>query len=410
MKNKSVLLLGVGGVSMHQLALAYIGLGYSVLGYDAKFSNFVKIAVDAGMQFTNKFDKDFLNVDFCVKTAAIKDSNRYIKAVKKLGVPVLDRAFALEQLIKNFKCVIAVAGTHGKSTTCALIYEILRQAGKKVSCHIGAEVFEPNFNLTDEFLVLEACEYNKSFLNFYPSISVVTNVEPEHLDCYKTMFNLRAAFKTFLNRAKTRFVFDEASTKFLKKSNNLNFVKQTDLKLNTLLKGEYNLKNISLAIEVCKFLGIEQNVIIKAINSFAGLPRRNEFLALWNGKKVFIDYAHHPTELQAFSRQFLIENKNGIIIFQPHTYSRTKLLLNQFLAVFKNIPNLIIYKEYSAREKRSEGLTAHDLFVQIKQINPNVKYCATPKCLAKNLNVQTNLAFVGAGDINLVAKKLIEKF
>ena len=393
---------------MHQLALAYLDLGYSVLGYDAQLNKYAQIAIDAGVRFTNKFDKDFLNVDFCVKTAAIKQNN-YVKALKKLDVPILDRAVAVKELIKNFKCVIAVAGTHGKSTTSALIYEILRQAGKKVSCHIGAEVDCARFNLDDDFLVLEACEYNKSFLNFYPDISVVTNVEPEHMDCYKSIFNLHLAFKTFLNRARTRFVFDEPSTKFLK-SSKANFVRLTELKFNTSLKGNYNLKNISLAVEVCKFLGVEQDVIVKAVNSFAGLPRRNEFLGVWNGQKVFIDYAHHPTELKAFSNQFLSENKNGTIIFQPHTFSRTKLLLNDFLLVFKDIPNLIIFKEYPAREKHSAGLSAHELFLHAKQINENVKYCATTKCLAKLLNIQGNLAFVGAGNINLVAKKLIEKF
>lgn len=407
---KSVLMLGVGGVSMHQLALAYKKMGISVLGYDAKRSAYTNLIEQANIPFTTRFKREFLAVDFCVKTGAIKDDNKYVCALKKLGVKILDRAEALAEIAKNFKCVIAVAGTHGKSTTSTLIYEILREAGRAVSCHIGADVFAPRFEIGDEFLVVEACEYNKSFLSLRPNISVVTNVEAEHMDSYKTMFNLRLAFTTFLNRAQTRFVFKENSTQFLH-GNNINFVDMGECKLSGMkpkLKGEYNLKNISLAIAVCKHLGVADEVIAKVVNSFAGIPRRYDFVGTSLNRKVYIDYAHHPTEINAFVTAFLKENPTAQIIFQPHTYSRTKMLLNQFLDVLKNIKNLIIFKEYPAREKRSAGMTAHELYLAVKPLNKTVKYCANFKALNEKL-LPTTLAFVGAGNINLIAQKLIEK-
>lgn len=423
----SVLMVGVGGVSMHQLALCFKKCGLTVLGYDAKHSAYTDIIERAGIPVTTCFKRDFLAVDCCVKTAAIKDDNKYVVALKKLGIKILDRAEAVGEIAKKFKCVIAVAGTHGKSTTSTLIYEILREAGKSVSCHIGADVFAPRFEIGDDFLVVEACEYNKSFLSLHPNISVVTNVEAEHMDSYKTLFNLRLAFKTFLNRAQIRFVFKEKSTSFLRGSKvkfvenlmdcqkNLEKTAKNDkfsgflAKLKPKLKGEYNLKNISLAVAVCRFLGIDEKSILKVVNSFAGLPRRYDFIGTSLGRKVYIDYAHHPTEVKAFVGAFLSENRQAQIVFQPHTYSRTKMLLKEFLDVLKNVENLIIYKEYPAREKPSAGMSAHELYLALKPLNETVKFCANFKSVVENLLPNTPIAFVGAGDINLLAHKLVEK-
>lgn len=146
----SVLMLGVGGISMYQLALAFLSLGYRVYGYDAKVSQYTKTCADHGAIITTRFDKSFLQVDFCVSTGAIKENDKYKKALSKLKIKVYDRAFILGEFAKQFKSVIAVAGTHGKSTTATLIYEILRAANKKASCHIGADVDVPRFNLGDD--------------------------------------------------------------------------------------------------------------------------------------------------------------------------------------------------------------------------------------------------------------------
>ena len=407
-KYKSILMLGIGGVSMHQLALACKKSGVMVFGYDLKRSAYTDAIESEKIPFTTHFKKEFLQVEACVKTAAIKDDNKYVVALKKLGVPIIDRAVFLGEISREFKCVIAVAGTHGKSTTASLIYEILRAAGKKVSSHIGADVFAPRFEFGDEYLVVEACEFNKSFLSIYPDIAVITNVEAEHMDSYKTMFNLRLAFKSFSNRAKIRFAFDEKSTHFLGK--NAYFVPITKAKISPKLKGEYNLKNISLALAVANYLKIDEKSTLKVINSFVGVPRRYEYIGQIGKQKAYIDYAHHPSELKAFISTFLSENPNGTIVFQPHTYSRTKLLLKDFLSVLSGVKNLIIFKEYPAREKRAAGLTAHELFDLVKVQNKSVRYCASASGLARLVLGKGNLAFVGAGDINTIAHRLVEKF
>lgn len=406
---KSVLLLGVGGISMYQLALAFLDLGCEVYGYDLKKSKYTELCQQKGVHITHRFNKGFLNVDLCVRSGAIKDTNKYVQTLKKMKCPIIDRAKALGEFCSHFKCVIAVAGTHGKSTTSALIYEILRVANKKVSCHIGADVFAPRFELGDNYLVVEACEFNKSFLHIKPTISVVTNIEAEHMDCYGSLFNLRSAFLTFLKRGVKRFVYLDSSTSFLKRTKNIEFVSKTINSVHPKLKGEYNLKNISLAFAVTKFLGVDERLIEKVVNNFTGLPRRYEYKGMYKKAKVYIDYAHHPTELKSFISTFLSENPDACIVFQPHTYSRTKNFLNDFISVLKTVKNLCIYKEYPAREKPSDGISAHELFVELKKINPHVKYAASIKGVMKHIKNIKAVAFVGAGDINMVAQKIVER-
>jgi len=405
---RKILFLGVGGISMHQLAISIKKMGVKVFGYDLHESKYTKMCEENGIKVVHKFDKEVCDVDICVSTGAIK-SLRYLDYLKSHNIPILDRADVLGWLCSKFKKVIAVAGTHGKSTTATLIYEILRMSGKKVSCHIGADVKNYHFDLNDEFFVVEACEYNKSFLKIKPNISVVTNVEKEHMDSYGSFFNLRSAFLSFLKKSEQRFVYVDKSTKFLKKYNNINFVEKCNLNINPKIKGEHNLKNISLAVAVCLDLGVAEKDIIKAVNLFDGVPRRYEFIGNYKNSKVYIDYAHHPTEIKAFVETFKAENEKYQIIFQPHTYSRTKTFFKDFVSVLSKVENLIIYKEYSAREKTNNGLSAKDLFDEIKKQNINVKYCSNKKSLEKFLEKNSSIAFVGAGDINIIAENIVEK-
>jgi len=405
---KSILFLGVGGISMHQLALAFKSMGVKVYGYDLNENKYTQLCKQNGIKVFHKFDKDLCNVDLCVKTAAVKN-NKFTEYLKQIKCPIVDRAEVLGWLATKFKKVIAVAGTHGKSTTASLIYEILRVAGKKVSCHIGAEVYAPRFVLGDDYLVVEACEYNKSFLSLFPYFSVVTNIEREHMECYSSLFDLQSSFWIFLKRAQKRFVFLEKSTKFLSKYKNIDFVELSNKKFNTKLKGVYNAKNISLAYEVCRFIGVKEETILKVIKSFDGVARRYELIGKLNDQKVFIDYAHHPTEVKNFVDAFNLEFCNNQIIFQPHTFSRTKNFFKNFVSILSKIENLIIYKEYSAREKPVDGISAKDLYIEVKKFNPSTLYVDNFKNLVKNLKNDCSLAFVGAGDINLVAERLIKE-
>ena len=405
---KSILFLGIGGVSMCQLAMAFQDLGYKVIGYDDKISRNVLACQQRGIEVFNKINKSMLKVDVCVKTAAISDDSKCVNLLKKNETKIVDRAVALSWLCGKFKTVIAVAGTHGKTTTCALIYEILRKSGKKVSCHIGGEIRFPRFCIKDEFLVVEACEFNKSFLNLNPNICVVTNVEKEHMDCYGNIFNLRYNFIKFLKKGEKSYVFSEKTTNFLKKYKNFNFISKTNLKINPKIKGEYNLNNISTAVAVCSDLGVEKRKIINAVNSFEGVGRRCEYLGDFNGNKIYTDYAHHPTELREFIKSFKQQNDNIQIVFQPHTYSRTKMFFDEFVDVLKNEKNVCIFKEYPAREKPFQGKSAKDLFLKLKENKNDVFYCVNLKQIESCLGSNVAVAFVGAGDIDYIARKMIK--
>ena len=404
---KSVLFLGVGGVSMFQLATAFKEFGCQVVGYDAQINGNVKFIKQMGIEVYNKFNKEMLNVDLCVKTAGISDNSKLVRILKKHNVRIVDRAQALSWVCSKFKTVIAVSGTHGKTTTCALIYHILKMAGKAVSCHIGGEFLGSRFNWLDDYLVVEACEYNKSFLHLYPDICVVTNIEKEHMDCYENIFNLRYNFIKFLKRGKLAYVYNDQSTRFLKKYNQFNFVSKTELKLNPKIKGEYNMNNISVALKVCSDLGIEESVAIQAINSFSGVRRRCEFLGKRNGCKIFTDYAHHPTELREFIKSFKQENGEIQIVFQPHTYSRTETFFKEFVDILKDEKNVCVFKEYPAREKPSQGKTAKDLYLKLKESKLDVFYCSTAKQVENHLQNNVAIAFVGAGDIDQLARSLV---
>lgn len=250
----------------------------------------------------------------------------------------------------------------------------------------------------------------QKFLKLRPDISVVTNVEAEHLDTYKNFFNLRTAFLTFLKRGQKRFVFESPNTKFLRRTKNVEFVSKTKLKIDPKIKGAYNLNNISLAIAVAQTIGIDEKTIIKAVNAFSGVPRRYEYLGQYKNTKIFIDYAHHPTELRSFIGAFSSEFNEYKIVFQPHTYSRTKLFLPEFISVLQDVKNLCIFKEYPAREKSTAGLSARDLYQELKKYNHNVRYVASIKSLLNFLAIKGATAFVGAGDIDELAKKIMKSY
>jgi len=403
---RSILFLGVGGISMHQLAILFKKLGAKVFGYDVKFSKFTKECEEYGISITNKFDKSFCNVDLCVCSGGV-NNKKYFTFLKKLNVPIIDRADLLGWICSKFKTVIAVAGTHGKTTTATLIYEMLKKDGKKVSCHIGAKMDNVRLDFKDDILVVEACEYKKSFLKIKPTISVITNVECEHMECYKTLFNLQSAFLTFMKKADTRFVYAEKSTKFLKKCNNVKLIEMINLNYKPKILGEHNLKNISLAIAVARHLGVTERVIENVIKNFSGVKRRYELIGKYNNQKIYIDYAHHPTEVNAFISTFIMQYPTAQIVFQPHTFSRTKTFCAEFVDIFKNLDKPIVFKEFSARENKNEGMSAKELYLHIKKVNSTVVYCANEKQLLKHINPNAACAFVGAGDINLVAEKLV---
>ena len=396
----NILIVGVGGVSLSRLALYLKNIGHNIIGVDSQKTSVTKNLENSGIEIVYKhLPENVKKAQVIIYSFAVTHQVE-IKKAKELGIPVFSRAELLGEILKKYKTSICVAGAHGKTTTTALIYWVLNMAEYNVDLHLGGKLaMQNNLSTTlpsknniksnqkqqneifdrceqiagNDLIVCEACEYKDAFLNFKPSISVVTNVAPEHLDYFKTYQNVKKSFNKFLKNSKTKICFSgaevnckQAITYGLKQGNftiqNKTMLKDGTYKFKCLkngkfygnfkinLIGEHNVLNALACICVCDQLNININIIKKALSTFCGVRRRFEYL----DKKRFIvhDYAHHPDEIKAV----LAETKKFykgklLVVFQPHTYSRTKNFYNQFVNCLKDADSVAIYKTYSAREK-----------------------------------------------------------
>ena len=419
---KHVHFVGIGGVSMHLLAIYCQDYGINVSGSDIKSNKYTKKCEHHGIKVNIRHKrKNIDGADLIVCTGAISDENIEIVEARKRRIKILDRAELLAYICEKFKYVIGIAGSHGKTTTSAMIYHILRECGKNVSCHIGGDVENARLNPRDDYLILECCEYNKSFLRLYYNIAVVLNIDNDHLDCYQNMYNLQNAFKTFIKRAKTRFVFDIPSTKCIK--NRVIKIKpskilgankfEIDGKKFVLdnVYGEHNINNATVAVGVCQNLGISYTKIYRALKTFKAAGRRCELLGKFKGCDIITDYAHHPKEIECLYNSLKLKYSNLYMIFQPHTYSRTKLLFHDFVKLFSDKDNILIYKEYSARESKNKGYSAKQLADYLDNAGYIKNYKQLKKwALAKEFDDKSCVVFVGAGDVNQLAKRFVERF
>ena len=458
-------LIGICGISMSALALFLKRERNLVCGSDSNPEN--QILLKNGIEiFKDKNIEKVKECDVVSFSSAIKEDNEDLKYARILGKKILSRGELLGQISKEYQNVIAIAGSHGKTTTTALIYNILKVANEEPSLHLGGILKEENTNFVvgkKKYFVTEACEYCDNFLFLSPKISVITNIEPEHLDYFKTFENQLKSFEKF--RQKSEYVFEKNNEYYAKnihynkegklyfdlyknsffkqnykkinknsKKCKKNIKKSNFLLKNSILKAIFenkiklkkyengvkicslcvnicekvNIDNIIMAYRVCKFLKIPKNKIVEGIESFQGVKLRFESVRSKKFKNVILDYAHHPTEIKNTinTAKKVFKNKNIIFIFQPHTYSRTKNLLSEFISVFDNVENLVLYRTYEAREKEEDGISAKNLSHYLK--NKNV-YCDNLIELfevLKSLDCETVLIFIGAGDLpNLLYKK-----
>lgn len=419
--------VGVGGVSMNSLAKYLFSRGARVTGSDARMSDASLQLNQLGIKTQLGHKPDYIKTaDLVVATGAIADDNPEIVYAKAHGIEVVSRAEMLGEICKDFDKVIAVAGCHGKSTTSAMIYSILRASGASVSCHIGAQTQDARMQYGDEYLVVEACEFKRSFLHIKPYLAVITNVEKDHLDCYKDLTDIQNTFRQFADSAQYVIVGQNSTTEFLgvKKQDYVvqkvyfdstaqltEFSIVTDrcvpITISTL--GGYNVDNATLSARVAWFLGFSDCAIVNGLRDFKPVARRSQLIGKFNDADVVIDYAHHPTEIRQFYEAMKFVYHEMLFIFQPHTYTRTKALLGDFVETLKTIDNLVIYKEYSARETSSMGVSSKQLVDILKQNGVKAKYAGNKSSLQR-LMKKTDydaILFVGAGDIASIADEIV---
>ena len=362
-KIKKVFFIGIGGIGISAIARMMLLEGKEVFGSDIGEN-----------QMTGELSKVGVKIYLGQKIELIpKDVNLIVYSI---AIPKYDPKF-FEELKNNFKILIlsypailgivtankytiAVAGTHGKTTTTAMIAKILIDAGRDPSVIVGSILKDSKSNLVvgkSELFVVEACEYERSFLNIKPKILVITNIEADHLDCYKDLADIKDAFDKFLSQSENK-ITEQDYKKYLEKVSKLS------------VPGEHNRMNAAVALAVADILKIPLNPARTTLAGFSGTWRRLELRGKTSqGTIVYDDYAHHPTEIKA-SIQGLRElygEKKLTIVFQPHLYSRTKALFNDFAQSFKGADTVFILPIYFAREDPDSDISSEKLAEAIRK-------------------------------------------
>lgn len=419
--DRNIYLLGIGGVSMSALAVFCKAQGANVAGYDERAGQGTKICQKNGIEVDFSVnEKRIAAADLVVASSAIKADDVVLLAAKKHKKKIITRGQLLGEISSGYENVIAVAGSHGKTTTTAMIFEILCAAGLQPTLHLGGyrSADGKNFCIGQkEYFVTEACEYHNNFLYLYPTIGVVTNLEKEHMDFFKTFENQVRSFKKF--KSQSRFVIDSNSqycAKNLCHDNSGGLIfdifegKKKVMHLHMHICEEVNAQNAIYAYMVAKKLGIADCVVKSALQNFKGVGTRFERMKCPSFDVCICDYAHHPTEISKAieTAKKVFNNKTLVTVFQPHTFSRTKTLLPQFISVFQMQQHVVLFKTYSAREQPCEGLSAKQLADILQKQNKTVVYADDYQQLLQALSqfskTETALLFVGAGDLPQILK------
>ncbi|UCE17539.1 MAG: UDP-N-acetylmuramate--L-alanine ligase [Gemmatimonadota bacterium] len=450
-KNKHIHFIGIGGEGMSGIAEVVANVGYRVSGCDLRCSEVTERLQELGVHVYQGHDSSHLgDVDFVVYSAAVSRSNPEIVEAQNQNIPIIPRAEMLADLMR-IKFGIGVAGTHGKTTTTSLIGSVLTRGGLDPTIVVGGKVrsFEANARLGEsEYFVVEADEFDRSFLRLSPSIAVITTLEAEHLECYTDLDDLKSAFVEFANKVpfygSIILCIDEESLmnivprmersivsyglspeadvravdiEFINFGSRFTVVTASGAagRVQLRIPGIHNVKNALAAVAVGGELKIPFETIRQGIEEFTGVHRRFEMKGVERGVTVVDDYGHHPTEIQAALKGARHGWDGRIIaVFQPHLYTRTWHFYREFGRSFFDADVLVVTDIYPAREKEMKGVTGELVAKAAREVNhPSVLYIQNmtevPETLFKGLKEGDLLITFGAGDIWTVGEQILEK-
>ena len=392
---------------MSALAQVYAAKGAQVSGSDIQESDITRSLEKAGIQvFLQQKKENISDHKLVIYSHAIDEENEELKAARKQKIETISYPEALGRLSENYK-LIAIAGTHGKSTTTAMLALILIEAGLDPSVVVGTKLKElggQNFRVGEsDILVIEACEHKESFKNIQPQILGITNIEPEHLDYYKTAENYYKAFTDLKEKIKNN------GGEVIENPSQINFELQ--------IPGEFNLENASLAAAIAERLEADQSSVKKALQ---GYTQRGRFMEKTDTKypEIFIDdYAHHPTEIRVTLGALRDENPDAKIlcIFQPHQYSRTYQFIEEFGESFREVDKVIIPNIYRVRdtEEDVQKVSPESLILQINEISQNSEKVdgleGAAKYVEENHQDFDIIITMGAGDITSIYSRFFSK-
>ena len=415
--------IGIGGISMSGLAKILLSEGFTVSGSDAHSSALTDELIGDGCivsvpQSAGNITND---IDLVVYTAAIHPDNPEFKAAKEAGLPMLTRAELLGQIMTIYKNAINIAGTHGKTTTTSMVSEILLAANMDPTISVGGILNSIGGNTRvggNKYFVAEACEYTNSFLSFNPTMNIILNVKEDHLDFFKDIDDIRHSFKLFTEKLPSDGTliintdidnYDELGR--CTYSLLINGEKADTITLG--VPGLHNVYNSLAAIAAARKLSVDMEHIKAGLSNFKGTNRRFEKKGTFNGVTVIDDYAHHPDEIRAtLSSAAHYPHNNVWVVFQPHTYSRTKLLFNEFADALSHADKVVLAKIYAARETDTLGISSADLCEKIKSLGKECVYIDNfediEKYLLKNCINGDLLITMGAGDVYQIGEDLLK--
>lgn len=432
-------LVGIGGVSMRPLGLVLKGMGMEVTGSDMNASVSTDELIGQGIPVAiGHRAENIKGADCIIRTAAAHNDNPEIAAARAAGIPVFERAQAWGEIMKSYRNAICISGTHGKTTTTSMMTHILMEADMDPTVMIGG--YLPLLHAGHrvghgDTIVLESCEYCDSFLNFFPTLAIVLNVEADHLDYFKDLADIQKSFHKFASLATFGVVANGDDPHTVQAMEGIDYVsfglgegnrihtanmhpdwRHFDVicdgkfycHLDMGVLGRHNAMNALAASAAAWMMGIPGETVSRGIQSFHGAGRRMEFKGKFNGADVYDDYAHHPDELRATLEAVRsMGYKRVVLAFQPHTYSRTKALFDDFVRELKKADVVVLAEIYAARERNTIGISSAQLAEQI----PGAVYCETlpdvTAYLRENVREGDIVVTMGAGDIFRAGEALI---
>ncbi len=432
--------IGIGGVSMYSLARLTAALGIRVTGSDREESDRTRDLSLLGISVCiGHFAETVRSASLVVYSHAISEDNPELLEARRLNIPTVSRAEYLGAVMRGYRRRIGISGSHGKSSTTAMLDCILSHAGANPTTLSGADltIGDPLRMGGVGLMIYEACEYRDSFLHFSPTVALGLNIELDHTDYFEDIDSLKASFASALGRATDFAVIngDDQNLREIKQMlpcrtvsfgsgehNDYQYSITSFLEVGfrfTLSRlgseigsfemsvpGVYNVQNATAAIVTALEYGIDVDTVATAIASYGGISRRLELIGNRFGRPIYYDYAHHPTEIAAAINALKSLTRRPItVVFRPHTYSRTKALWRDFVASLSLADHIILCDIFAAREQPVDGVTSQNL---AKAIGVKATYCSEEKII-KHIDLHTDgtIVLMGAGDLERVKKELI---
>ncbi len=446
--------IGIGGIGLSAIAEILLSRGIMVTGSDMKESEITDNLIAKGAHiFLGHREKNVEGADVVIYSAAVGADNPELVRAKELGITIMTRAEMLGELMKEYESSIAISGTHGKTTTTSMVSLILDKAGKNPTILVGGNLTEIGGNVKigkGDFFITEACEYMDSFLSLRPKIEIILNIDSDHLDYFKDINHIVESFDRFAKlvpadgiivaydaNSFVKSVVDKLNNVVTFGYNESSSYYATDIAFNSSgrpaftancggealgriqlkVPGEHNILNALAAIACCHKLGVGMDVIIETLESFGGTERRFDIVGMTDaGVQIVDDYAHHPTEIKAtLAAAQNVPHKQLWCLFQPHTYTRTLALFDEFADAFEKADKVVLAEIYAAREKNIYKVSSKELVNEIKAKHPGKEvyyfkdFDEIANFVSNNAEAGDLVITMGAGDIYKVADIMLER-